>query len=111
MDAQEPNAEFVIKFEGIPTSVTSKTQTPAAVVQNRASELERLLERLRSVPLQCTTRAAPDESGNVLIFIRASTEVLQKTRWHERYVSLSYSVCMTWCWAWGLPKVSLLVRL
>ncbi|WFD20148.1 hypothetical protein MCAP1_002392 [Malassezia caprae] len=84
-DAREPDVDLVIKFEGIPSNfVASKARAPATLLQARATELERLLERLRSVRLQCTTRAGPD--GQVLIFVRVNNDALRQARWNERNV-------------------------
>jgi len=87
VNTRDPEVDFVIKFEGVPAKfLSSKTRAPAALLQGRAAELERLLARLRSVHLQCTTRAGPSGSGEVLIFLRVSNEILRQARWNERCV-------------------------
>lgn len=93
-DMREPDVDFVIKFEGVPAKfLKPQARAPTALLQARAAELERLLERLRSVHLQCTTRAGPSESGHVLIFVRVDSDVLLQARWHERYVcQVSFSL-------------------
>jgi len=87
VDAQEPDVDLVIKFQGVPAKfLASKARAPPALLQARAAELERLLERLRSVHLQSTTRAGLD--GQVLIFVHVNNDVLRQVRWNERCVWL-----------------------
>lgn len=78
-------ADFVIKFEGIPRTYADSTKrAPPDLLDERVLELERLMARLRDVGLVCVSRAGPRLRGQVLVFVRIEQAILQEMRQVER---------------------------
>ena len=82
---QGHGADMVIKFEGMPQAYAEgRKRAPMELLEERAQELERLMERLREVGLSCISRAGPRVRGQVLIFVRCPEHLLRQMRHSER---------------------------
>lgn len=78
-------ADFVIKFEGIPRPYADGAKrAPPDLLDERVQELERLMARLRDVGLVCVSRAVPRARGQVLVFVHITQATLQEMRQLER---------------------------
>ncbi|UZJ55207.1 hypothetical protein CBS101457_004527 [Exobasidium rhododendri] len=76
-DNGDPQVDFVIVFQGVPTKyLKTKEKAPASETSQIASEYQQILKQIQSVGLQSTTREGKPSSGKVLIFVRAPDELL-----------------------------------
>lgn len=80
-----PMVDYVLKFQGIPPRCASgKSKVSPAENAATAYEFRRLLTTLRSLDLQVTTRVGAPGTGTVLVFVCASTELLEEMHMRER---------------------------
>ena len=86
-ETQALSVDYVLKFEGLPLRYAQgQARAPASVMEERANELTRLMQRLRDVGLQCVSRPGKKGTGDVLVFITAPDHALYALRRAERYV-------------------------
>ncbi|WFD31698.1 hypothetical protein MSPP1_002737 [Malassezia sp. CBS 17886] len=89
----EPPVDYVLKFDAFPPTEGKAKRGPTPAQRGeRATELARLIDAVRSVGLATATRWAPDNSGALYVFVSASAQKLEEMYAHERYRDFMFGV-------------------